>query len=739
MHTNLSTEELLDEMESMQESSTANTQARCIIDPESRVINVAPEYKILGVESDEKVERVWFQCPKIVGDNIDLSKLQLRVNYQNARSEKDQYIVTDMQSEEDDIVFSWLVSRKTTAYMGVVNFIVCAVSVDGGVIKNEWNTTLASSEVLTGLEVDSPQMDDDTEDVITQLLQIAQESSATASEAAETASQAAQTASQAAQEAKEAADKAVAVGEFDPSDYATAAQGAKADTSVQKVNGQAPDDEGNVNITVSGGGEGTVKSVNSKEPGPDGNVVLTASDIGALTSADLSDYAQTSEIPKQASDIGAATSLQGSKADTAVQTINSKSGTSITLVPADIGAATAAQGAKADTSVQKVNGKTPDGDGNVTISVSGGGGTVTSVNSKGPDGSGNVTITASDVGAATAEQGEKADSALQPNALDSYAKKSEIPDTLPNPQPISIQLGQGASESYDGSSVKTVQITPQAIGAATAEQGEKADTALQPGALSGYAQTGDIPSTLPNPNKLTIQVNGINEEYDGSAAKSITLTPDSIGAQIKGDYLTSEDLTGYAKTSDLANYVTDEDLSQYATTSDLSSYVTQSTFNSEIDGKLNKYQGTSYSGKYLGVNSSGNVVPMNIASGSSGQVTLIKSTNLTSWAQNNTISVSGITNYDLIGIACAAKGDDSKKEVSDIQWFKAEVTGSSENLILKAARVTTYECTIEVTARAFKITSSGIQAASKGFFDAFAGVGNDEVHCVPRYIYGIKF
>lgn len=701
MHTNLSTEELLNEMEQMQESSTADTKAHCIIDPETRTINVAPEYIILGVESDEKVERVWFQCPKIVGDNIDLSKLQLRINYQNARNEKDQYIVTDVQIEEDDIVFSWLVSRKATAYMGAVNFIVCAVSVDGGVIKNEWNTTLASSEVLTGLEVDSPQIDDSTEDVITQLLQIAQESSTTASEAAETASQAAQ-------EAKEAADKAVAVGEFDPSDYATAAQGAKADTAVQKVNGQTPDEDGNVNITVSGGGgEGTVKSVNSKGPDTNGNVVLTASDIGALTSADLSDYAQKSEIPKQASDIGAAT---------------------------------AAQGAKADTSVQKVNGQTPDGDGNVTISVSGGGGTVTSVNSKGPDESGNVTITASDVGAATVEQGEKADSALQPNALESYAKKSEIPDTLPNPQPISIQLGQGASESYDGSSVKTVQITPQAIGAATADQGEKADTALQPGALSGYAQTGDIPSTLPNPNKLTIQLNDSPVEYDGSAAKSITITPDSIGAQIKGDYLTSEDLTGYAKASDLANFVTDEDLSQYATTSDLSSYVTQSTFNSEIDGKLNKYQGTSYSGKYLGVNSSGNVVPMGIESESSGQVTLIKTTTLTSWAQNNTISVSGITNYDLIGISCVCNTNNSPEEIAPIQWFKLD--GSSTTTY--ALHSVSYDhdvMVLEAQARLITVNKSSgvITSKTKGFFYSWAGSGNDENHAVPRYIYGIKF
>lgn len=56
----------------------------CVIDPETRVIDVPAEYQLLGVESDEKVERMYFQCPKIVGDNIDLSKLALRVNFRNA-------------------------------------------------------------------------------------------------------------------------------------------------------------------------------------------------------------------------------------------------------------------------------------------------------------------------------------------------------------------------------------------------------------------------------------------------------------------------------------------------------------------------------------------------------------------------------------------------------------------------------------------------------------------------------
>lgn len=165
------TEELLELLE--QESQEASVErVYCTIDPSTRQISVLAEYSILGVESDENVERLWFQCPKIVGDNIDLSTLQLRVNYQNANSQKDQYIVTDMQVEGDNIIFSWLLSRKVTAYRGTVSFIVCAVKVSGETIQNEWNTTLAQSEVLQGLEVDDSSPTEEQSDVIAQLIEL---------------------------------------------------------------------------------------------------------------------------------------------------------------------------------------------------------------------------------------------------------------------------------------------------------------------------------------------------------------------------------------------------------------------------------------------------------------------------------------------------------------------------------------------------------------------------------------
>lgn len=163
---------------------------KCIIDPETRTISIPTTYRLLGVESDEKVERLYFQCPKIVGDNIDLSQLQIRINYQNASAQKDQYIVDDVAQAGDNITFSWLLSRKVTAYRGSVQFIVCAVKVnDDATITNEWNTTLAQAQVLQGLEVDTPEPSEEQSDVIAQLMQMVQNTSAQAVQAVQAAEQ----------------------------------------------------------------------------------------------------------------------------------------------------------------------------------------------------------------------------------------------------------------------------------------------------------------------------------------------------------------------------------------------------------------------------------------------------------------------------------------------------------------------------------------------------------------------
>ena len=206
----MTADEILKELEnipSVQAEENDGETQYCEIDPETREIYVPDQYAVIGVESDEKSNRIYFHCPKIVGDNIDLSALQLRVNFRNAIGDdtinaKDQYIVDDVETDGDYITFSWLLSRKVTKYKGEIDFIVCAVRVSGETITNEWNTTLAHSEVLEGLEVTVPQPSEEESDVIAQLLDIMETSVGNASRYENNAQQWSDTATAAAAQAK---------------------------------------------------------------------------------------------------------------------------------------------------------------------------------------------------------------------------------------------------------------------------------------------------------------------------------------------------------------------------------------------------------------------------------------------------------------------------------------------------------------------------------------------------------
>lgn len=150
--------------------SYLSEQVYCEIDKDTRIISVPDKYKILGVESDEDVERVHFKCPKIVGDDIDLSQLYIFINFQNASGEKDRYYVEDKSVETDYITFSWLISRKVVKTKGKVKFIVCAKKSVEDDVTNEWNTTVATSDVLEGLEPEES-FTEDEKDIITQLIE----------------------------------------------------------------------------------------------------------------------------------------------------------------------------------------------------------------------------------------------------------------------------------------------------------------------------------------------------------------------------------------------------------------------------------------------------------------------------------------------------------------------------------------------------------------------------------------
>lgn len=139
------------------------------IDPESRKITIPSRIKNLGVESDADVKRLYFKIQKQYGE-MDFTKADIRINFANANGEGDYYPVADKQVEGGTVTFSWLVGRNATEYKGDVCFIVCAkISDIEGIVKKEFNTTLASLPVLEGKET-TQQIVQQYPDVIEQIL-----------------------------------------------------------------------------------------------------------------------------------------------------------------------------------------------------------------------------------------------------------------------------------------------------------------------------------------------------------------------------------------------------------------------------------------------------------------------------------------------------------------------------------------------------------------------------------------
>lgn len=159
----------------------------CTIDAKTRDIFVPSTIVVGGVQSDKNAERIKFSCPKIVGDNLDLSKFSVRINFENVSSVdfnvsiKDQYICDDVAVDGENVTFSWLIGRNAARYMGTVRFIVCAVKTDSDSnISVEWNTAIAEVPVLKGIEIDQPQIGQEEKDVINQLLELTKNTSAEA-------------------------------------------------------------------------------------------------------------------------------------------------------------------------------------------------------------------------------------------------------------------------------------------------------------------------------------------------------------------------------------------------------------------------------------------------------------------------------------------------------------------------------------------------------------------------------
>lgn len=153
-------------------NEVSDRQNILVIDNDLRTISIQPESRVIGVESDEDVNRLYFSMPRVYNDT-DLSLFNVYINYMNANGNGDMYIVTDLQPTEDEITFSWLIGRHATEYKGEVKFVVCLKRNENGEVVQEFNTTVHKLTVLEGLEIELTEEEEGkARDVLAQLLSL---------------------------------------------------------------------------------------------------------------------------------------------------------------------------------------------------------------------------------------------------------------------------------------------------------------------------------------------------------------------------------------------------------------------------------------------------------------------------------------------------------------------------------------------------------------------------------------
>ena len=181
---------------------------------------------------------------------------------------------------------------------------------------------------------------------------------------------------------------------------------------------------------------------------------------------------------------------------------------------------------------------------------------------------------------------------------------SDFPDSLPTPNNLVVKFNGGASEgnnqfTFNGSAAKTVNITPAAIGASASNH-----THTHTSITDFDDAVGDLlPAELPNPEALTISLNGTSQgAYTGSAAKSINITPASIGAAASSHTHAGTQVTGLTANRAMISNSSGQLVVSAVTSTELG-YLDGVT--SSIQTQLNGKAASSHTHNYAGSSSAG--------------------------------------------------------------------------------------------------------------------------------------
>lgn len=171
-------EELLKSLQSETKATVYASDPEILtIDSDSRTINVPESERLFGVKGDMNIERKYFRCPKIVGDNIDLSQHQIFIAYVYTETESGSIFPTvgvapyhceDVEVDGEDITFSWKLTGNVFKNPGFILFKMYAKRTETDP-NTVFNTTPAIGTVLATIPDGTEEIIEEYPDVIAQI------------------------------------------------------------------------------------------------------------------------------------------------------------------------------------------------------------------------------------------------------------------------------------------------------------------------------------------------------------------------------------------------------------------------------------------------------------------------------------------------------------------------------------------------------------------------------------------
>jgi len=124
-----------------------------VIDGNTRQITIPTDFNNIGVINDHNAETIYFEIDRYF-DNEDLNNHICIVQYMNANSESDIYPVVQKDlSIDGKLIFGWEISNHVTKFKGEVKFAVRFYTIADSAFTFSFNTTIATFNVLDGLDV----------------------------------------------------------------------------------------------------------------------------------------------------------------------------------------------------------------------------------------------------------------------------------------------------------------------------------------------------------------------------------------------------------------------------------------------------------------------------------------------------------------------------------------------------------------------------------------------------------